>query len=123
MRTTAILTILLALVLAACGGPKLRKPAKVKPKQMHRNCDVVESSPISAEQAICIARLAGIHVDDDTHSIRAGKAPSGLATWIIDETCGAANPECIGIVVSQADGMILDTRYLYVIKADDSAQR
>ena len=119
MRMKTVLVVLLALLLAACAGPKLRESAKVKPKKMHRECGIQENVPVTAEQAVCIAGLAGINVNDDAYGMREARAPSGAATWIIDETCGSANPKCIGIVVSQVDGAILDTRYLYAIKSDE----
>ena len=60
MRWKAVLAILVALLLTACAGPKLRKAAKVKPKKMSRECGVRKDIPLDEEQALCIAGLAGI---------------------------------------------------------------
>jgi hypothetical protein len=123
MRSSAVLAALLGLVALSCGGPKLREPATVEPKTMNELCEIREGVSLTMEQAVCVARAAGLDVGEDRYSIRRGLSQKGLATWVVDEICDDANPKCIGIVVRQSDGEILDTRYLYVVREYGSAMR
>ena len=116
MRTTMALAVLAGLLAASCGGPKLREPETIKPKRMRESCGLVEGTPLTEEQALCVARTVGLNVDEGAFSLRSARTSALEATWVIDEICGDANPECIGIVVRQSDGAILETRYLYVVK-------
>ena len=117
MRAMLVLAILAGLIAGSCaGGPKLREPASIKPKAMRESCGLVEGTPLTEEQAICVARVSGLNVSEGAYSMRSAKTSALEATWIIDENCGDVNPECIGIVVRQSDGAILDTRYLCVVK-------
>jgi hypothetical protein len=110
-----LLVALLVALLAAC-GPGLREPATVKPRQIAGQCGVREGAAVDEAQALCIAGLAGLRVGEGECTIRAATSSSRAPTWVIDEVCGAANPRCIGIVVSQTTGTILDTRYLYAVR-------
>lgn len=122
MRTKAIVAVLLALLFSAC-GPKLREPAKVKPKRMTGDCGVARGVAVTQDQAVCIAGLAGLRVSEGEYDIRAATSSSRAPTWIIDEHCGDQNPHCIGIVISQTTGTILDTRYLYPVRERADASR
>ena len=117
MRAMSVLAILVGLLAGACaGGPKLREPETIKPKRMRQSCGLVEGTPLSEEQALCVARTSGLNVSEGAYTMRSASTSALEATWIIEEECGDKNPECIGIVVRQSDGAILDTRYLYVIR-------
>jgi hypothetical protein len=116
MRFRAVLAILIGCLALSCAGPKLRESAKVKPKAIHNSCGAVEGQALTEEQALCVARLSGLSLDEGRYSIRRGLSQQGAETWVIEELCDRDNPECIGVVVRCSDGKILGTRYLYMIK-------
>ena len=100
--------------LLACGGPQLRSPNKIKPSEVREECHGAEGGQISEEQAVCIARLAGLNVADEMHTIRSARAVNGEAVWVVEERCNDQNPRCIAISIRERDGEIVNTRYLYV---------
>ena len=116
MWKTVALATLFALPAIGCAGPKLRTAADVKPKRVRSQCELHEGQEVTEGQALCIARLAGLRAAAGEFTIREARSLSGESTWVIDEECGPHNPQCIGITVRRSDGVILDTRYLYVIR-------
>ena len=116
MWKTVALTMLLALPAIGCAGPKLRTAADVKPKRALSECELLEGQEVTEAQALCIARLAGLNLVAGEFTVREARSLSGESTWVIDEECSSQNPKCIGITVRSSDGVILDTRYLYVIR-------
>ena len=113
VRRVAIVACTLSL---ACAGPKLREPKKLKPKKVSANCHVEEGNNVSRDQALCIARLAGLNVAEGQFTIREARSLQREAVWIVEELCGELNPRCIGIAIRQADGTLANTRYLYVFE-------
>ena len=116
MQFRAILALLIGCLALGCAGPKLRQAAKVKPEAIRSSCAAVEGQALSEEQALCVARLCGLNLDQGRYTVRRGLSQQGAATWVIEEVCDRDNLECIGVVVRQSDGKVLDTRYLYLIK-------
>ena len=116
MWKTVALAMLFTLPAIGCKGPKPRSAADIKPKRVVSQCELLEGQQVTEEQALCIARLAGLSLVAREFTIREARALSGESTWVIDEECSPHNPECIGITVRRSDGAILDTRYLYVIR-------
>lgn len=105
----------LALLAVSCGGGTLREPARVKPAALREAC-AIGPGGVTREQALCVAHRAGLRVDDGAVAVREEHTSGGPGSWVVDESCEAHPADCIGIVVSRADGSILDTRYLYVVK-------
>lgn len=116
MKRTIALALLLAWIAAGCAGPKLRTASDFKPKRARALCELREGRELTEEQALCIGRLAGLRLEAGEYTIREARSLSGESTWVIDEECSPHNPKCIGITVRSSDGMVLDTRYLYVIR-------
>lgn len=110
------LGLLVPLLVAAlcCAGPKLREPKQLKPKKVGRQCGLEQGAEVSREQARCIAELAGLHVGPDEATIESRHSLRREAIWLVEERCTAQNPRCIAITIRKSDGVVLNTRYLYV---------
>jgi hypothetical protein len=122
-RRVTALTILASLLGGAAwaAGPKLREPRKVKPSKAVRLCEVDRTAGVTRDQARCIAGLAGLRTEEGAYTLRDSRSlgENEREIWVYDEICNADNEECIGIVIRKADGKIMETRYLYVVKSRD----
>jgi hypothetical protein len=105
----------LALGLACCAAPTLRQAATVSPATLRERCWITDEG-VSREQAVCVARQAGLRGDDEALHVREARTAAGVEIWIVDEDCETGPADCIGVKIDRDNGRILETRYLYAVK-------
>lgn len=110
---------LLVCAALGCSGPRLRQARTYGPRQAERACGAIAESGVARDQALCLARLAGLRLAPEpsdvvgraTYRIRATQTLNGTAVWSIEEACDV-HPDCLGVYIDRGDGAVVKTRYL-----------
>jgi len=94
----AVLALLLVGGLSGCGGSAIKKDTK----RLKKKCDVVRGTPVSEEQARCIATLFGIK-DEKSCPMEVDRPETfGQPVFRVRESCNG-----LGAVVAESSGRVL----------------
>ena len=108
MKTIPVLILLLAL--PACAVRQARVLRSVDSQEIHRSCEIRTGTPVSKEQAWCIADLIGFDTENPRFTAIYSKTRDGEPIWQLNEAvCDQKPPDILQAEVRIADASITES--------------